>query len=194
MAVAAASQLLSFPSLLQAFQCPAYLVPPARRPPQVSMNPGRNSTEPTDCDRADMAARKEAVMQSVRSEIALANAQELMNVSLMFPSCAHVLLNCTYRRKRMKSASQNVSQNPRLHCRVPKRSVAAFHARALELMHAPHDSRHKTCLARCLDRYMEACGSYCLTRPPNCSLRAITVNVVSKTYIARISKERLEHH
>lgn len=29
---------------------------------------------------ADMAARKEAIMASVRGEIALANAQELMNV------------------------------------------------------------------------------------------------------------------
>lgn len=35
----------------------------------------------------EMTARKDAMMNSVRQEIALANAQELMNVRGSFPSC-----------------------------------------------------------------------------------------------------------
>ncbi|KAI0926407.1 protein translocase subunit [Taiwanofungus camphoratus] len=82
---------------------------------------------------ADMAARKEAVMNSVRSEIALANAQELINKT-----------------------------NEKCYAKcVPKPGSSL-------------SSSEETCLARCLDRYMEA------------------FNIVSRTYIARISKERLD--
>jgi len=82
----------------------------------------------------DMAARKEAVMNSVRSEIALANAQELMN-----KTNEKCFLKCVTK---------------------PSTSLS---------------SAEQTCLNRCLDRYMEA------------------FNIVSKAYISRISKERLEH-
>jgi len=81
-----------------------------------------------------MVARKEAVMKSVRSEIALANAQELMN------------------KTNEKCFAKCVTK--------PSTSLSGS---------------EETCLARCLDRYMEA------------------FNIVSKSYIARISKERLDH-
>ncbi|EGN98999.1 hypothetical protein SERLA73DRAFT_181779 [Serpula lacrymans var. lacrymans S7.3] len=79
----------------------------------------------------DLAARKEAVMNSVRSEIALANAQELMN------------------KTNEKCFAKCVTK--------PSSSLS---------------STEETCLTRCLQRYMEA------------------FNIVSKTYTARISKER----
>jgi len=73
-------------------------------------------------------------MKSVRSEIALANAQELMN------------------KTNEKCFAKCVTK--------PSTSLSGS---------------EETCLARCLDRYMEA------------------FNIVSKSYIARISKERLDH-
>ncbi|GJE85655.1 mitochondrial import inner membrane translocase subunit TIM10/DDP [Phanerochaete sordida] len=81
----------------------------------------------------DMAARKEAVIQSIRSEMALANAQELM--SKVNDKC---YLKCVTKPGTSLSASE------------------------------------ETCLSRCMDRYLEA------------------FNIVSKTYIARLSKERTE--
>lgn len=52
---------------------------------------------------------------------------------------------------------------------------------------------HQTCLSRCLERYMEACTYL----PPRRAIRTadwflFIVNIVSKTYISRLSKERVE--
>jgi len=81
----------------------------------------------------DQTARKEAVMNNVRTELALANAQELINKTneKCFEKC------------------------------ITKPSTQL-------------SSSEETCLSRCLDRYMEA------------------FNVVSRTYVARLSKERLD--
>ncbi|KAI0077260.1 hypothetical protein K474DRAFT_1643507 [Panus rudis PR-1116 ss-1] len=79
----------------------------------------------------DMAARKEAVMNSVKTEIALLNAQELMN-----KSSEKCFLKCITKPSTSLSSSE------------------------------------QTCLANCQERYMEA------------------FNIVSRTYISRISKER----
>lgn len=80
-----------------------------------------------------MAAKKDAVMNSVRQEIALANAQELMN-----KASDRCFLKCVTKPGTSLSSSE------------------------------------QTCLSRCMDRYMEA------------------FNIVSRTYIARVSRERLE--
>ncbi|KAF8905001.1 Tim10/DDP family zinc finger-domain-containing protein [Gymnopilus junonius] len=80
-----------------------------------------------------MAARKEAVMNNVRQELALANAQELMN----------------------------------------KASERCF-AKCVTKPGDSLSSSEQTCLSRCLDRYMEA------------------FDIVSRTYTARVSKERHE--
>jgi len=81
----------------------------------------------------DQAARKEAVMNNVRTELALANAQELIN----------------------------------------KTNEKCF-AKCITKPSTQLSSSEETCLSRCLDRYMEA------------------FNVVSRTYVARLSKERLD--
>ncbi|CCM04693.1 uncharacterized protein FIBRA_06879 [Fibroporia radiculosa] len=81
----------------------------------------------------DMATRKEALMNAVRSENALANAQELMN------------------KTNEKCYAKCVTK--------PSTSLSGS---------------EETCLSRCMDRYMEA------------------FNIVSRSYIARISRERLE--
>ncbi|KAH9958551.1 Tim10/DDP family zinc finger-domain-containing protein, partial [Russula dissimulans] len=78
-------------------------------------------------------ARKEAVMASVRSELALANAQELIN------------------KTNEKCYAKCVTK--------PSTSLS---------------SSEETCLSRCMDRYMEA------------------FNIVSRTYTARLARERLE--
>ncbi|KAJ7274565.1 Tim10/DDP family zinc finger-domain-containing protein [Mycena haematopus] len=80
-----------------------------------------------------MNAKKEAVMNAVRNEIALTNAQQLMN-----------------------------SANERCYkacITKPGKSLS---------------SGEQTCLSRCLDRYMEA------------------FNIVRRTYMTRLSKERME--
>ncbi|KAJ7475664.1 Tim10/DDP family zinc finger-domain-containing protein [Mycena latifolia] len=82
---------------------------------------------------ADMAARKDAVMSAVRNEVALANAQQLMN-----------------------SANEK-----------------CFKA-CITKPGASLSSSEETCLSRCLDRYMEA------------------FNIVRRTYMGRLSRERLE--
>ncbi|KIJ14208.1 hypothetical protein PAXINDRAFT_116228 [Paxillus involutus ATCC 200175] len=78
----------------------------------------------------DAAAQKEAVMNSVRSEIALANAQELMN-----KTNEKCFAKCVLKPGTSLSSSE------------------------------------ETCLARCMDRYMEA------------------FNIVSRSYTQRISRE-----
>ncbi|KZP27307.1 hypothetical protein FIBSPDRAFT_1040189 [Athelia psychrophila] len=82
---------------------------------------------------ASQAERKQQIMQSVRSEIALSNAQELITTTndKCFAKC------------------------------ILKPSTSL-------------SSSEETCLTRCLDRYMEA------------------FNIVSRTYVSRLSKERLE--
>ncbi|KIK80968.1 hypothetical protein PAXRUDRAFT_833202 [Paxillus rubicundulus Ve08.2h10] len=80
--------------------------------------------------RLDAAAQKEAVMNSIRSEIALVNAQELMN-----KTNEKCFAKCVLKPGTSLSSSE------------------------------------ETCLARCMDRYMEA------------------FNVVSRSYTQRISKE-----
>ncbi|KAN0138902.1 mitochondrial import inner membrane translocase [Lactarius tabidus] len=81
----------------------------------------------------DLNARKEAVMSSVRNELALANVQELINKTndKCFAKC------------------------------VTKPSTSL-------------SGSEETCLSRCFDRYMEA------------------FNIISRTYTARLAKERLE--
>ncbi|KAF9554020.1 hypothetical protein CPC08DRAFT_713270 [Agrocybe pediades] len=81
----------------------------------------------------DMNARKEAMMNSVRQELALANAQELMN------------------KASERCFSKCVTK--------PGDSLS---------------SSEQTCLSRCLDRYMEA------------------FDIVSRSYTARVTKERQE--
>jgi len=78
-----------------------------------------------------MIARKESVMNSVRNEIALSNAQALINMTneKCFAKC-------------VTKPSNSLSNS------------------------------EETCLTRCLDRYMDA------------------FNIVSRTYTARLSKER----
>ncbi|KAJ7219961.1 Tim10/DDP family zinc finger-domain-containing protein [Mycena pura] len=88
----------------------------------------KSSSAPTD-----MNARKEAIMNSVRNEIALTNAQQLMNSAN--ERCYKV---CVTKPGTSLSGSE------------------------------------QTCLSRCLDRYMEA------------------FNIVRRTYMMRLSKERLE--
>ncbi|ETW82940.1 mitochondrial import inner membrane translocase, partial [Heterobasidion irregulare TC 32-1] len=80
------------------------------------------------------AARKEAVMASVRNELALVNAQELMN------------------KANEKCFAKCVTK--------PSTSLSGS---------------EETCLARCLDRYMEA------------------FNIVSRAYTSRIAKERADN-
>ncbi|KAG1821934.1 Tim10/DDP family zinc finger-domain-containing protein [Suillus subaureus] len=80
---------------------------------------------------SDMTAKKEAVMNGVRSEIALASAQELIN------------------KTNEKCFAKCVTK--------PGPSLS---------------SSEETCLSRCLERYLE------------------TFNMISKTYSARLSRER----
>jgi len=80
-----------------------------------------------------MASRKEALKNTVRQEVALASAQELMN-----KASERCFTKCIIKPGDSLSSSE------------------------------------QTCLSRCLDRYMEA------------------FNIVSRTYIARVSRERLE--
>ncbi|KAI0688218.1 Tim10/DDP family zinc finger-domain-containing protein [Cytidiella melzeri] len=82
-----------------------------------------------------MQARKEAVKASIREELALQNAQELMN------------------KANEKCFQKCVTK--------PGSSLS---------------SAEETCLSRCLERYLEA------------------FDTVSKTYIARLSRERLERN
>ncbi|KIK63211.1 hypothetical protein GYMLUDRAFT_223164 [Collybiopsis luxurians FD-317 M1] len=79
------------------------------------------------------AARKQALMEQVRSELAQANAQQLMN-------------------------------------NMNERCFKACVTRPGDSL----SSSEQTCLTRCLDRFME------------------TFNIVSKTYVARIARERSE--
>ncbi|EMD33297.1 hypothetical protein CERSUDRAFT_160179 [Gelatoporia subvermispora B] len=78
-----------------------------------------------------MNARKEAIMESVRQQMALDNVQELLNK--MNEKC---FLKCVTKPSTSLSSSE------------------------------------ETCLERCLHRYME------------------TFNIVSRTYVSRISKEK----
>ncbi|KAF8501440.1 Tim10/DDP family zinc finger-domain-containing protein [Russula emetica] len=94
---------------------------------------GSSSTSADSSSPKDPNTRKEAVMSSVRNELALANAQELINKTndKCFAKC------------------------------VTKPSTSL-------------SSSEETCLSRCFDRYMDA------------------FNIVSRTYTARLAKERLE--
>ncbi|KAH8981602.1 Tim10/DDP family zinc finger-domain-containing protein [Lactarius hatsudake] len=94
---------------------------------------GSGSSSTDAAPPKDLNARKEAVMASVRNELALANAQELINKTndKCFAKC------------------------------VTKPSTSL-------------SSSEETCLSRCFDRYMEA------------------FNIISHTYAARLTKERLE--
>ncbi|TFK40072.1 Tim10/DDP family zinc finger-domain-containing protein [Crucibulum laeve] len=87
----------------------------------------------TSVSSSDMVAKKESMMNSVRQEIALANAQELMN----------------------------------------KTNEKCF-AKCITKPSASLSNSEQICLSRCLDRYLEA------------------FNIVSRAYVTRISKERLE--
>ncbi|KAH7873312.1 Tim10/DDP family zinc finger-domain-containing protein [Lentinula edodes] len=88
---------------------------------------------PLSSSSTDSAARKQAIMDQVRNELAQANAQQLMN---------------------------NMNERCFKACVTkPGDSLS---------------SSEQTCLTRCLDRFMD------------------TFNIVSKTYISRIAKERSE--
>ncbi|KAF9466451.1 Tim10/DDP family zinc finger-domain-containing protein [Collybia nuda] len=97
----------------------------------------------TSTSPADMAAKKEQIMSSVKNEIALANAQELMNV-------CHRMAH---------------------HTTCPNESCFS---KCVTKPGSSLSGSEQTCLSRCLDRYMEA------------------FNIVSRTYITRISRERVE--
>jgi len=81
----------------------------------------------------DSAARKQALMDQVRNELAQANAQQLMNN--MNDKCYKACIT------------------------KPGDSLS---------------SSEQTCLTRCMDRYMEV------------------FNIVSRTYVSRLAKERSE--
>ncbi|ESK98275.1 tim10/DDP family zinc finger domain-containing protein [Moniliophthora roreri MCA 2997] len=91
-------------------------------------NPLSSSSSPSDLN-----ARKEAIMNQVRNELAQANAQQLMN-----------------------------NMNERCYKACVTKPGASL------------STSEETCLARCLDRFMD------------------TFNIVSRTYTARITRERLE--
>ncbi|KAI0084126.1 Tim10/DDP family zinc finger-domain-containing protein [Irpex rosettiformis] len=93
---------------------------------------GSTSTLPM-AGQPDMQARKEAVKASIREELAMQNAQELMN-----KSNEKCFLKCVTKPGSSLSSSE------------------------------------ETCLSRCLTRYLEA------------------FDIVSKTYVARLSRERSE--
>jgi import inner membrane translocase subunit TIM13 len=101
----------------------------------------------------DMAARKEAVMTAVRNEIALTNAQQLMNVNLFrFHKPPHALISTQSANERCYKAcitkpGTSLSSSEQV---IP---VYAFPIQRLEIS-------TQTCLSRCLDRYMEACKSF----------------------------------
>jgi len=90
-------------------------------------------SSPSAPSPSDMAARKDAMMNSVRQELALVNAQELIN-----------------------------KVNDRCFLKCVTKPGASL------------SSSEQTCLSRCMDRYMEA------------------FNIVSRTYMGRLSRERLE--
>ncbi|KAI0805934.1 Tim10/DDP family zinc finger-domain-containing protein [Irpex lacteus] len=93
---------------------------------------GSGSTVPA-AGQPDIQTRKEAVKASIREELALQNAQELMN-----KANEKCFLKCVTKPGTSLSGSE------------------------------------ETCLSRCLTRYLEA------------------FDIVSKTYVARLSRERLE--
>jgi len=80
---------------------------------------------------ADLETRKEAFKQSLKSELALANAQQLINTT-----------------------------NEKCYAKCVTKPSSSL------------SGSEETCLARCLDRYMEA------------------FNIVSRTYTTRLLKER----
>jgi hypothetical protein len=59
------------------------------------------------CGDADQATRKQQIMDGLRNEMALANAQELINVCSSLKLC--IICNLFYDRKSMKNASPNAS-------------------------------------------------------------------------------------
>lgn len=111
----------------------------------------RCGTRTQDISPSDMQAKKEAVMQSVRGEIALQNAQDLMGVSCcgLTVGTDWLSLDC---RKPRRSVSRSVSLSLARRCPAQKRYVS-YHI----VIHTTWLSPTKTCLSRCLDRYLEAC-------------------------------------
>ncbi|CDZ97949.1 Mitochondrial import inner membrane translocase, subunit TIM13 [Phaffia rhodozyma] len=100
----------------------------------------------------DMQARKAEIMEQVKAELQLANAQELINK--MNEKCYQ---KCVPKPGAMLTKSE------------------------------------ETCLLSCMDRYMEACKfSYLAPEHPLDDLTAKQdeINVVSRSYVARLSKER----
>ena len=102
--------------------------------------------------RTDMTAKKEALMNNIRAEMTLLSVQELMNVRSVPCSCASSTHRCF--RKGPKNASKSVSPSLVHPCQVPNRSVVS-HVLTFHIAHMV--CANKTCLDRCLDRYMDAC-------------------------------------
>ncbi|KAG7450989.1 uncharacterized protein BT62DRAFT_960550 [Guyanagaster necrorhizus] len=98
--------------------------------------------------------KKEQLMNIVRTEIAQANAQMLMNASNMNERCFKA---CVTR----PGASLNSSE--------------------------------ETCLTRCMERFMDTCMDVQSDLPlRNLTNFNLIVNIVSRTYTARLSRERLD--
>lgn len=102
----------------------------------------------------DINARKEAVKASIREEVALANAQELMNVNL--------LSLCIYDSFLNSYAESEREVFPEM---CHKAWILTLRFRRGMSYQTRHEcSQHilvQTCLSRCLERYLEACG--CIT-------------------------------
>ncbi|KAF7316967.1 zf-Tim10-DDP domain-containing protein [Mycena chlorophos] len=85
----------------------------------------------------DNNARKEAIMDNVRNELALANAQQLMNAR-------PVSANERCFKACVLKPSTSLSNSEQVRTEVP------LFLAEIDLFH------DQTCLSRCLDRYMEA--------------------------------------
>ncbi|CAE6462727.1 unnamed protein product [Rhizoctonia solani] len=90
---------------------------------------------------ADQATRKQQIMDGLRNEMALANAQELIN---------------------------KINEKCFAKCKINEKCFAKCVTKPSTSL----GSSEETCLSRCMERYMEA------------------FNVVSQSYVARISRER----
>jgi hypothetical protein len=136
-----------------------------------------------------MAARKEAMMNSVRSELALANAQELMNVCECDTDEITASLLAVTSRKQTRNVSSNASPSRALRCHHRNRHASLNFP--IDVLLIPCTA--KTCLTNCWGRYMEACE--CL-RFADVRWELIinwwdTVDIVSRKYKERMSKELL---
>jgi len=111
-------------------------------------------------------------MKSVRSELALANAQELINVrNAILTRLTRTYIHVCF-------------------CCVKKTNEKCF-LKCIAKPGTSLSSSEQACLTNCLARYMEACKCTQLCcRRTSIDGVDIAVNIVSRTYLDRIGKER----